>query len=217
MNIGEAITAPFQYPNWFPKVAKASVITFLISITIIGMFISLPNLVGWTKHVAEERMRGNSELPDFSLSYIGEGWRIAIGMFLYSLIFMLVMIPVGIVFGGLGAIAGKIAAPLALIFSLLMMLVMGVLYIVQLLGMPVVMSRVMFDGDTTAGVRVTDLIATVRANLSTCVMFFIAYLCISFLGSIAMYTFIGAIIFTSGYIAVGLAAALAQFRQSGVN
>ncbi len=217
MNIGEAITAPFQYANWFPKVAKASLISILLCFTVVGIFVALPNLLGWSKHIAEERMRGNSELPDFSLSYIGEGWRILVGQFIFGIIAMVAMIPIMIVIGGLSFVLGKVAAPLAVVVSLLGMVVYLAFAVGLGLASPIITCRIMFDGDTTAGVRILDAIKLARANLGTCFMFFVATICISFLGNIAGYTVIGMFIFTMGYLAVANGVALAQFRQTGIN
>jgi hypothetical protein len=219
MNIGEAVTAPFQYNNWFPKIAKASIITCLLFLVpLAGGFLAMFNLLGWGKAIAEERLRGNTtELPDYGFAYLGEGARIFVGQLLLNIIVFVALIPLMIVFGVLGAIAGQIAEPLALVVSIIGGLAQLALSLLLGLATPIIVARIMFDGDTTAAVRIVDALKLARANLGTCVMFIVTGICIYFVGIFSMITVVGIFIFAAGYFATAGAAAIAQFRQSGVN
>ncbi len=216
MNIGEVVTGPFKDPQWFPKIAKASALTVLPCILVLPALATIPNLIGWSKKVAENRLRGDESLPEFDFSNIGEGWRIIVGQFLVAIMVLALMIPLLIVFGGLGFVASKIAAPLSILVSVIGLIAYVAVYLGVALASPILATRIMLDNDTTAGVRIIDALKVMRANLGLCFFYLVAILCAGILGQIAVYTVIGLFIFTPGYLAATNGIALAQFRQSGV-
>jgi hypothetical protein len=206
MDIGAIIKGPFEDQDWAKKLILMGVVNVLICITVIGIFVGIPNLVGWGKAYAQERARGGSTLPDFGFGYIGDGYKVIIGMFIFGVIAMIGMIPLFI----LGFVLGKIAEPLALLI-LPLNLAYGIL-LMPVAG--IIMGRIQLDDDMMAGTGIVSAIMTVKDNIGPSVMYVVASLAIGIVASVMGFVpLIGAMFAFPFQLAAG-GIALVQFRAA---
>lgn len=199
MDIGAAIKAPMEDPDWIKKCAITGLICL---IPIAGIL----NLMGWQREYARNRLNGRSELPEAGLSYIGAGWSVFVSM----LPLIGVMIAVGIVGGILSAILGKIAGPLALIPGLatpLFSLVIGFLA-------PVFLYRHIVHDDSWAGARVGWAINVAKENLGAVVMLWVISLVAGFIGGLGYIALIVGVFITMPLGQAITAAGIAEFAKA---
>lgn len=91
LDLGAILQAPMEDPSWLKKCLLMGLLTLFIPI------VGALNALGWMRSYAEARMRGEKELPEVNLSYIGAGWRIFL---MYLPIMGLIMLAFAVV-GGL--------------------------------------------------------------------------------------------------------------------
>lgn len=206
MDIGAVIKGPFEDQDWVKKMLLMGVVNALICITIIGIFVGIPNLVGWGKAYAQERARGGSTLPDFGFGYIGDGYRVIIGMLVFGVIAVLGMIPIFIVSFALARIAEPLAfiiLPLPLAYLLVLMPVSGV-----------VMARIYLDDDMMAGLGIVSAIMTVKDNIGPSLMYLVTTVVISLVGTVMGFVPLVGAMFAMAFQAAAGSVALVQFREA---
>jgi hypothetical protein len=93
LDLGVILQAPMEDPSWLKKCLLMGLLT--IFIPIVGAL----NALGWMRSYAEARIRGEKELPEVNLSYIGPGWRI----------FLMYLPLMGVMLLGYGVVGGLIA------------------------------------------------------------------------------------------------------------
>lgn len=206
MDIGAVVKGPFEDQDWVKKMLLMGVVNVLICITVIGIFVGIPNLVGWGKAYAQERARGGSTLPDFGFGYIGDGYKVIIGMIIFGIIAMLGMVPIFI----LSFVLAKIAEPLALIalplqlaYFLILMPVSGV-----------VMARIYLDDDMMAGTGIVSAIMTVKDNIGPSLMYLVTMIVISLVGTVMGFVPLIGAMFATAFQAAAGGIALVQFREA---
>jgi len=206
MDIGAVIKGPFEDQDWVKKMLLMGVVNVLICITIIGIFVGVPNLVGWGKAYAQERARGGSTLPEFGFSYIGDGYKVIVGMFIFGLIAVLGMIPIFI----LSFVLAKIAEPLALIA-----LPLQLVYVLVLMPVGgVIMGRIYIDDDMMAGTGIVSAIMTVKDNIGPSMMYLVTMLVVGLIGgAMGIVPLIGGM-FGAAFQAAAGAIAVVQFRNA---
>jgi hypothetical protein len=206
MDIGAVVKGPFEDPDWVKKMLLMGVVNALICFTIIGLFVGVPNLVGWGKAYAQERARGGSTLPDFGFGYIGDGYRVIAGMIVFVIIAMLGMVPIFI----LSAVLAKIAEPLALLvvplqlaYSLVLVPVSGV-----------VMARIYLDDDLMAGIGIVSAIMTVKDNIGPSLMYLVTFIVIGLVEFVMGFVPIIGFMFAAAFQTAAGGIALVQFRDA---
>jgi hypothetical protein len=168
MDIGAVLKAPFEDQDWLKKILLMGVVNVLICITVIGIFVGLPNLIGWGVTYGRSRINGGTQLPEFGFGYIGLGYRFILSMLVYGVI----AIVITMVVGAIGMLLGKIASVLALVWLPVQLVVaLGI----ALIGMPMAYRFVVHD-DTMAGIKIGWAISFIMANLGTVLMFFVTVL-----------------------------------------
>lgn len=91
LDLGVILQAPMEDKDWLKKCLLMGLLT--VFIPIVGAL----NALGWMRSYAEARLRGEKELPETGLSYIGAGWRIFL-MYLPLMGFMMLgYIVVGVI------------------------------------------------------------------------------------------------------------------------
>ena len=206
MDIGAVIKGPFEDQDWVKKMLLMGVVNVLICITIIGIFVGVPNLIGWGKAYAQERARGGSTLPEFGFGYIGDGYKVIVGMFIFGLIAVLGMIPIFI----LSFVLAKIAEPLALIA-----LPLQLAYFLVLMPVGgVIMGRIYIDDDMMAGTGIVSAIMTVKDNIGPSMMYLVTMLVVGLIGgAMGIVPLIGGM-FGAAFQAAAGAIAVVQFRDA---
>lgn len=82
LDIGVVLQGPTQDQDWLKKCALMGLLTFaLMLVPLVGAVVGSLNLMGWMRRYAEGRLRGETQIPEVGLGYIGAGW----GMFLMYL------------------------------------------------------------------------------------------------------------------------------------
>ncbi|MCC7071074.1 MAG: DUF4013 domain-containing protein [Deltaproteobacteria bacterium] len=168
MDIGAVLKAPFEDQDWLKKCLLMGVVNVLICITVIGIFVGLPNLIGWGVTYGRTRIKGGTTLPDFGFGYIGLGYRFIVSMLIYGII----AIVVTLVVGAIGMLLGKIASVLALVWLPVQLIVA---LAIALIGLPMSYRFVVHD-DMMAGTKIGWAISFIMANLGTVLMFFVTVL-----------------------------------------
>lgn len=165
MDFAAVIKAPFEDPDWLKKLALMGIVNVLLCITVIGIFVGIPNLLGWGVTYARGRMNGNNTLPEFGFGYIGLGYR----AILASLSLVLVMVVVSVVITIISMLLGKISPNLAMVG---MILYLPFLVVLIPAGIAVNYRFVVHD-DAMAGFRFSWILGFVMANLGTVLMAFV--------------------------------------------
>lgn len=176
MDIGSVIKAPFEDQDWIKKVLLMGVVNVLLCITVIGAFVGLPNLIGWSVAYARGRMNGDNQIPEFGFGYIGLGYRFILSMLVYGVIALVIML----VLGGVGAGLAKIADVLALVWMPVQLVAM---LVIAFLGIPLAYRFVVHE-DTMAGMRVGWAIGFLKENTVPVLMFFLTTLVCSILAGL---------------------------------
>jgi hypothetical protein len=174
MDIGGVIKAPFQDPEWLKKILLMGLVNGLICITVVGIFVGIPNLYGWGITFARGRMNGDTNLPPFGFSYIGLGYR----MIVAALSLIPAYLVVAIVCGVVGFIFGKIHLQ-----------IVGMLFdfVVLLAFMPIAfaaMYRFVVHDDIAAGLRIGQNIQFAMGNLGTIIMAVITIIIVAILQTV---------------------------------
>lgn len=168
MDIGAVLKAPFEDQDWLKKCLLMGVVNILICVTVIGIFVGLPNLIGWGVTYGRTRIKGGTTLPEFGFGYIGLGYRFILSMIIYGIIAAVIMLVITLI----GGLLGKIADVLVFVWmpvQLIVMLAIGVI------GIPMSYRFVVHD-DMMAGTKIGWSISFIMANLGTVLMFFITVL-----------------------------------------
>lgn len=168
MDIGAVLKAPFEDQDWLKKCLLMGVVNVLICITIVGIFVGVPNLLGWGVTYGRTRVKGGTELPEFGFGYIGLGYRFILAMLVYGVI----AIVISLVVGAIGMLLGKIASVLALVWLPVELIVA---LAIALIGLPMSYRFVVHD-DMMAGTKIGWAISFIMANLGTVLMFFVTVL-----------------------------------------
>lgn len=105
LDLGVILQAPMEDEAWLKKCALMGLMTIaLFFVPIVGVIIGSLNALGWMRSYAEARMRGEKELPEVGLSYIGPGWRM----------FLMYLPIAGLIIAGSCAIGGVVAVGAAM-------------------------------------------------------------------------------------------------------
>lgn len=105
LDIGVILQAPMEDKSWFKKCALMGLLTCaLLLVPLVGPIVGSLNALGWMRSYAEARMRGEKELPEAGLAYIGAGWRI----------FLMYLPVAGLLIGVIGVIGGIVGAGVAM-------------------------------------------------------------------------------------------------------
>jgi hypothetical protein len=151
------------------------VVNILICFTVIGIFVGIPNLMGWSVQYARNRMKGDNSLPEFGFGYIGEGYRMILAMLGFALAAIVVM---GVM-GGATALAGSIADILGMVVGLAAALVT---LAVMIIGIPM-SYRYIVHNDTAAGIRFGWALNFIMQNPGTVVIYVVILFVCSLIGS----------------------------------
>ncbi len=206
MDIGATIKGPFEDQDWVKKLLLMGVVNVLLCITVIGGLVGIPNLVGWGKAYAKERANGGSTLPEFGFGYIGDGYRVIAGMFIFGIIAGLGAIPIVII----TMILAKIAQPLALVGMLLYLVYAFVLAPVS----GIIMGRIYLDDDMMAGTGIVSAIMEAKGNMGASVMYLVTVFVIGLVAAVMGFVpLVGGMFGAAFQIAAG-AIAVVQFRQA---
>jgi hypothetical protein len=206
MDIGAVIKGPFEDQDWVKKMLLMGVVNVLICITVIGIFVGIPNIIGWGKAYAQERARGGSTLPDFGFGYIGDGYKVIIGMFIFGLIAIIGMLPIYI----LSFILAKIAEPLALIA-----LPLQLAYFLVLMPVAgVIATRIYLDDDMMAGTGIVSAIMTVKDNIGPSLMYLVTMIVVGLVGTVMGFVPLIGGMFAMAFQAAAGAIAVVQFREA---
>ena len=206
MDIGATIKGPFEDQDWVKKLLLMGVVNVLICFTIIGFFVGIPNIVGWGKAYAKERANGGSTLPEFGFGYIGDGYRVIVGMFIFGLIAGVGAIPIVII----TAILAKIAQPLALVGMLLYLAYAFVLAPVS----GIIMGRIYLDDDMMAGTGIVSAIMEAKGNMSASMMYLVTVFVIGLVAAVMGFVPLVGGMFGMAFQTAAGAIAIVQFRQA---
>lgn len=184
MDIGAVLKAPFEDQDWLKKCLLMGVVNILICITVVGIFVGLPNLLGWGVTYGRTRLKGGTDLPEFGFGYIGLGYRFIFSMLIYGIIAVIIMAIVG----GIGVGLAKIADVLALVWMPVQLIVM---LAIGLIGLPMSYRFVVHD-DMMAGTKIGWAIGFIMGNIGTVLMFFITVIiCALISGAMGIIPIIG--------------------------
>ncbi|MBI1947029.1 MAG: hypothetical protein HYS27_15135 [Deltaproteobacteria bacterium] len=101
LDIGVVLQGPTEDKDWLKKCALMGLLSCaLFLVPLVGAIIGSLNLMGWMRVYADRRMRGEHQIPDANLGYLGQGW----GMFVMYLPL------VGLLLLGIGAVAAVVVA-----------------------------------------------------------------------------------------------------------
>jgi hypothetical protein len=206
MDIGAVIKGPFEDQDWLKKLLLVGVVNVLICCTVIGIFVGVPNLMGWGKAYAKERASGGTTLPEFGFGYIGDGYRVIGGMIIFGLIAAVGAIP----FILITAVLGKIAGPLALIGVLLMI---GY-YIVLAPVSGIIVGRIYLDDDMMAGTGIVSAIMQAKDNIGASAMFLVTMIVLGLVSMVMGFVPIIGGMFGAAFQGAAGALAIVQFRQA---
>ena len=100
LDIGVVLQGPTEDKDWLKKCALMGLLTFaLMLLPLVGAVVGSLNLMGWMRRYTEGRLRGETQIPEVGLGYIGAGW----GLFLMYLPL------VGLLVLAFGLLAGVVA------------------------------------------------------------------------------------------------------------
>lgn len=134
LDIGVVLQGPTQDKDWLKKCALMGLLSCaLFLLPIVGAIVGSLNLLGWMRVYAERRLRGEHDIPNANLGYLGAGW----GMFLMYLPLA------GLLLLGIALVAGVVVAGALLKVEALVAL--GPL-IASVLMMPVTLWLAVFSG-----------------------------------------------------------------------
>jgi hypothetical protein len=176
MDIGAVIKAPFEDQDWVKKMLLMGVVNLLICFTVIGIFVGLPNILGWGKAYAQNRLNGRSDLPEFGFGYIGEGYRVILAMLPLVGVFLVL----AIVVGGVSVVASKIASILSLVVSLIGMIAY---LVVAIAALPLYYRHIVHD-DPWAGARIGWSLNFIKENTGAVVMYVVVQLVIGVIAGV---------------------------------
>lgn len=204
LDLGVILQAPMQDKEWLKKCLIMGLLTFFIPI--VGML----NALGWMRSYAEARIRGETELPDAGLSYIGAGWR----MFLMLLPIVGLLIAAYIVLGVVVAIgaAVKIEA-IAVVASMIGALLMLPVALWMAAFQPAMFYLHIVNGDAWASMRLKDQWALAMRMGTEYLLLWVAFLLCNVIAQAGMLVcFVGIVVsMTYGYAMQG--AAIAEFAR----
>lgn len=101
LDIGVVLQGPTEDKDWLKKCALMGLLSCaLFLVPIAGAIVGSLNLLGWMRVYAERRLRGEHEIPEANLGYLGAGWGL----------FVMYLPLVGLLFVVIGAIAGVVVA-----------------------------------------------------------------------------------------------------------
>jgi hypothetical protein len=206
MDIGAVIKGPFEDQDWLKKLLLVGVVNVLVCCTVIGIFVGVPNLMGWGKAYARERASGGTTLPEFGFGYIGDGYRVIGGMIIFGLIACVGAIP----FIVITVVLAKIAGPLALIGGLLMI---GY-YIVLAPVAGIIVGRIYLDDDMMAGTGIVSAIMQAKDNIGASAMFLVTMIVLGLVSMVMGFVPVIGGMFGAAFQGAAGALAIVQFRQA---
>jgi hypothetical protein len=204
LDLGVILQAPMQDKDWLKKCALMGV--FAVFIPIIGAL----NALGWMRSYAEARLRGESELPEANLGYIGVGWRVFL-MFLPVAGVIIALYVVIAIFIGIGA-ATKIDA-IAAIGGILGTLLMIPVILWMAVFQPAMLYLHIVHGEAWASMRFKEQWALAMKAGTEYLLLWVAFLLCGVIMNAGMIACgVGLIVsMTYGYAMQG--AAIAEFAK----
>lgn len=177
LDLGVILQAPMQDKDWLKKCAIMGLLA--VFIPIVGML----NLMGFMRTYAEARLRGENDLPEAGLGYIGAGWRV----FLMFLPIVGIMIAAYVLIGVLIAIgaATKIDA-IAAIGGVLGMLLMLPIMLWLMVFQPAMLYLHIVHGEAWASMRLKEQWALAMKLGSEYLLFWVAFLLCGIIGQAGM-------------------------------
>ncbi len=166
LDLGVILQAPMQDKEWLKKCA---IMGLLCLIPIAGAL----NAMGWMRSYAEARLRGETQLPEAGLSYMGVGWRVFL-MFLpvAGVVFALYIVIAILV--GIGA-ATKIPA-ISMIGSILGMVLMLPLMLWLMVFQPAMLYLHIVHGEAWASMRLKEQWALAMKGGTEYLLLWVAFL-----------------------------------------
>lgn len=99
LDIGVVLQGPTEDKDWLKKCALMGLLSFaLFLIPLAGAIVGALNLMGWMRVYAERRLKGEHDIPDVNLGYIGRGWGL----------FVMYLPLVGVMLAAFGLVAGVV-------------------------------------------------------------------------------------------------------------
>jgi hypothetical protein len=199
MDIGAAIKAPFEDPDW---VAKCGLTGLCCLVPIVGVL----NLLGWLRQYARNRLEGRVDLPEVGFRYVGAGWQVVVAMLPLGLLAFGVFV-VGVV---ATIVLGVIAEPLAAIpglLSPLLSLAVGFLS-------PVFLYRHAVHNDRWASARFGWALALAKAHLLDLVMLWLLSLVATIIGGLGYIALLVGAFITIPLGQAMFAAGIAEFART---
>jgi hypothetical protein len=196
MDIGAAIKAPFEDPDWFIKCGLTGLCCL---VPIVGVL----NLLGWQRQYARNRLEGRVELPEVGFRYVGAGWQVVVAMLPLAIV---------VVGGGVASamMVDQIPEPLAAIpglLSPLLSLFVGFLT-------PVFLYRHAVHNDRWASARIGWAIALVQEHLMAVVMLWLLSLVASIVGGLGYIALLVGAFITIPLGQAMVAAGVAEFART---
>jgi hypothetical protein len=163
MDIGGIIKAPFEDQDWLKKLLLMGAVSLLVCITVIGIFVAVPNLMGWGITFARNRVNGRKELPDFGFGYIGLGYRAIVAGLVLAVPAFLGGIVLGVVNVALQKMHLSIVGALLSLAYMLALLPFGIATMVRFIA----------HDDILAGFRFGWLLSFITGNVGTILIGFV--------------------------------------------
>jgi hypothetical protein len=204
LDLGVILQAPMQDKDWLKKCALMGLLTMFIPI--VGML----NMLGWMRSYAEARLRGENELPEVGLGYIGAGWRVFLMFLPLAGLIIAAYIIVGI-FIGIGA-ATKIDA-IAAIGGILGMLVMLPVGLWMMVFQPAMLYLHIVHGEAWASMRLKDQWALAMKAGTEYLLLWVAFLLCGVIAQAGMIACGVGIIVSMTYGQAMQGAAIAEFAR----
>lgn len=211
MDIGRAITFPFQDSEWVKKVLIGGLITL---IPIIGGFV----VYGYILEVARRVYLDDPQvLPEWGEDFGGflvRGFVLYVGLLVWMLPFLIV----GGVAAGLWAALGSASDVLGAIVGLTIGSVAFILLIVWLIAiMPLVIARYAVERRFGAMFEVGEMLSEARLAGGALLLFFVVAILASFISMLGLIACVIGVIFTAfySYLIVGHAAGQLYRRARG--
>jgi hypothetical protein len=203
LDLAVILQAPMQDKDWLKKCA---IMGLLCLIPIAGAL----NALGWMRTYAEARMRGETQLPEAGLSYMGMGWRVflmflpVVGLLIAAYIVVAIIVAIGI--------ATKIEA-IAAIGSVIGALVMLPVGLWLMVFQPAMLYLHIVHGEAWASMRFKDQWALAMKAGTEYLLLWVAFLLCGVIMQAGMIACgVGIIVsMTYGYAMQG--AALAEFAK----
>jgi hypothetical protein len=197
MDIGAAIKAPFEDPDWFIKCG-------LIGLGCLVPVVGIVNLLGWQRQYARHRLEGRVDLPEvgFRFRYTRAGWQVVVAML------PLALLVIGVVVGGVAS--GMMFDQFAVIpglLSPLLSLFVGFLT-------PVFLYRHAVHNDRWASARIGWALELAKEHLMAVVMLWLLSLVASIVGGLGYMALVVGAFITIPLGQAMVAAGIAEFART---